>query len=383
MVGGTGRVGGSTARFILEFGDEEGIKTDVVLAGRSAEKYSRSRNRILSRQGSGGEGEDWTDRIMFAEVNYEDEVQLKQAVAESDLVIHTAGPFQQKENPLVLDAAIAAGVPYVDVCDEKKLCEAAKFRNGLATARNVPAIVSAGIWPGSSALFASACVDRLREEEGVEAEEVEMSFFTAGTGNAGATIVAATFLLLVEPAMVYLARQATEQTPWSSPRVVDFGKDVGARRVRLLDNPDVFTLAQATNVPNISSRFATAPDIWNWLFVALTWLPPRLLGDATFARLLSEFSDPVIRVADMLVGAVNSMRFDVRGGGKEVTCVISHRDLEECVGVATASFALELLLGNVEAGVQFPPELRAQRAAILERVRRGAFVWEGLDSSQL
>eukprot|EP00961_Rhodomonas_salina_P253386 3424556-Rhodomonas_salina.1 len=32
--------------------------------------------------------------------------------------------------------------------------------------------------------------------------------------------------------------------------------------------------------------------------------------------------------------------------------------------------------GNVEAGVQFPPELRAQRAAILERVRRGAFVWE-------
>eukprot|EP00961_Rhodomonas_salina_P077583 1040593-Rhodomonas_salina.1 len=115
VVGGTGRVGGSTARFILEFGDEEGIKTDVVLAGRSAEKYSRSRNRILSRQGSGGEGEDWTDRIMFAEVNYEDEVQLKQAVAESDLVIHTAGPFQQKENPLVLDAAIAAGVPYVDV----------------------------------------------------------------------------------------------------------------------------------------------------------------------------------------------------------------------------------------------------------------------------
>jgi len=31
-----------------------------------------------------------------------------------------------------------------------------------------------------------------------------MCFFTAGTGNAGATIVAATFLLLVEPVLTFL-----------------------------------------------------------------------------------------------------------------------------------------------------------------------------------
>lgn len=35
-----------------------------------------------------------------------------------DLVIHCAGPFQWKETCAVLDSAIAAGTPYLDVCDD-------------------------------------------------------------------------------------------------------------------------------------------------------------------------------------------------------------------------------------------------------------------------
>ena len=35
-----------------------------------------------------------------------------------DLVIHCAGPFQWKEECAVLEAAIAAGTPYIDVCDD-------------------------------------------------------------------------------------------------------------------------------------------------------------------------------------------------------------------------------------------------------------------------
>lgn len=41
------------------------------------------------------------------------------AVDGMDLVVHTAGPFQGLVTPLVLDAALQKGVPYVDVCDEK------------------------------------------------------------------------------------------------------------------------------------------------------------------------------------------------------------------------------------------------------------------------
>jgi hypothetical protein len=64
-------------------------------------------------------------------------------------------------------------------------------------------------------------------------ETVEMSFFTAGTGNAGATIVSATFLLLCQPALTLVKGRRVETPPWSSPRAVDFGKGVGKRTVFL------------------------------------------------------------------------------------------------------------------------------------------------------
>lgn len=49
VVGGTGRVGGSTARWLLEFGDEEGVECVVVLAGRSERNYETSVGRIARK----------------------------------------------------------------------------------------------------------------------------------------------------------------------------------------------------------------------------------------------------------------------------------------------------------------------------------------------
>lgn len=127
-------------------------------------------------------------RVLYQQVDLDDEQQLLAAIQGADLVVHTAGPFQGLSTPKVLDAALRLGVPYVDVCDEKLLCEAATARQETAARAGVAAIVSAGIWPGSSALLAAACCDALRLG-GSECEELDMSFYTAGTGNAGATIV--------------------------------------------------------------------------------------------------------------------------------------------------------------------------------------------------
>jgi saccharopine dehydrogenase-like NADP-dependent oxidoreductase len=62
----------------------------------------------------------------------------------------------------VLDVALQLGIPYVDVCDEKKLCEVAKKKNQVAQSRGMAAIVAAGIWPGVSAMLAALCVDKMR-----------------------------------------------------------------------------------------------------------------------------------------------------------------------------------------------------------------------------
>ena len=46
------------------------------------------------------------------------------------------------------------------------------------------------------------------------------------------------------------------------------------------------------------------------------------------------------------------------------------------VGIATAAFGMEILLGTVEPGVWFPVELKEQRAAIFKRSKRGTVLWE-------
>ena len=139
-------------------------------------------------------------------------------------------------------------------------------------------------------------------------------------------------------------------------------------------------------MPTLSSRFATAPEAWNLLFGGMkTLVPPSILSNKDLMQGLSLFSLPIIRAVDRLVGATNAMRVDARGArGSHVRFSVTHDDLEQCVGLATAAFALEVLGGGtVAAGVHFPAALsQASRQGILDRVKRGgggeggAVVWE-------
>ncbi len=48
----------------------------------------------------------------------------------------------------MLEAAIAVGVPYLDVCDDTRYSQRAKKLHEKALAARVPAITTAGIYPG-------------------------------------------------------------------------------------------------------------------------------------------------------------------------------------------------------------------------------------------
>jgi len=117
--------------------------------------------------------------------------------------------------------------------------------------------------------------------------------------------------------------------------------------------------------------------VWNLLFGVVKELPRGVLRNRELMQTVAVFSMPVISAVDRLVGAANAVRVDaVAADGRKVTLRITHRDLEDCVGLATAAFGLELLCGRVPAGVWFPVEMAANRAAILERVKRDTILWE-------
>jgi hypothetical protein len=96
------------------------------------------------------------------------------------------------------------------------------------------------------------------------------------------------------------------------------------------------------------------------------------------ARTISAIN-AVIRAVDSLVGATNAMRIEASGRkGSRVRLSVTHEDLEQCVGLATAAFAVQAVSSaDIPAGVYFPAELpRVARQSILDGVKRDAFVWE-------
>lgn len=368
VVGGSGRVGGSTVRWLHKLTEREGTPIRLALGGRSSSSFKAACRRMEQL------GMD-TRELEFVQMDLDDPSSVAAAVNGRSLCIHTAGPFQQRKTPVLLKACIDARVPYCDVCDEIVLARSSKDLAARAAEAGVPAIVSCGIWPGVSALMAAEAKERMGS-----CDRIDFSFFTAGTGNAGPTIVSATFLLLNQDALIAQTGSLVGKEPWTEQRTIDFGGSIGLRPTWLLDNPDVPTCAVALDVPNMSSRFGTAPLVWNYLFGAMKALPSALLGDKGKMQALALFSEPIIRAVDLLVGATNAMRVDAYADGSEtpdMTFRIAHDDLEQCVGQATAAFALELLGGSVAPGVWYPAELSgATRAQILEKVREDAIVWE-------
>ena len=420
VVGGTGRVGGSAARHVHVLsveGDAGGVGVELLLGGRSLSSFESGRDRIVSQLRRDSVP---VPPISFLRLDLTNPPSILADMIRScgaDGVVNTAGPFQRRTTTALLEACIEAGVPYVDVCDEPALCAKGRELSDAAGEKGIAAVTAAGIWPGASALMVARAADELRrldalddadsdgsgggEEAGRELSEVDvvMSFFTAGTGNAGATIVSATFLLLCQSALTVVNGDEVEKEPWTEPLDVDFGGDEGVKRVRLLDNPDVFTLYRSVpGVRNLCSRFATAPGLWNQLFGAMKALIPKeILSDTDLMQGLSVFSLPIIRAVDLLVGATNAMRVDVTSArsGRRCKFSVTHKDLEQCVGLATAAFILELmdhggsgiggknekdggpLTSTIRPGVYYPAELPLEsRERILELVRRDAIVWD-------
>mmetsp|Transcript_20864 Transcript_20864/g.47035 ORF Transcript_20864/g.47035 Transcript_20864/m.47035 type:complete len:342 (+) Transcript_20864:1-1026(+) len=320
----------------------------------------------------------------FAEVSLGDKGSMERAMAGSDLVIHTAGPFQGGK-PQVLEAAIAAGVAYMDVCDDVEYCQEMKTKSEAARAAGIPAVTTCGIYPGLSNVMAAALV-RQAQAKGSEPQSLKFSYFTAGTGGVGGTILASTFLLMAEDCKVYRGGEEVCLPALSEQRQVDFGPRIGTRRTMLLNLPEVVTAHQVLGVPDVDATFGTAPEFWNVLLEAIVKVVPRsLLGDREFAANFAKVSLPINRVVDAVVGSAAGMRVSLTstdGSSNEALCTV--RYLSQGVGIATAAFAFEMLEApeTIPAGVHFPEEAISpdRTAKFLARATKGAVDMEGIDA---
>nr|CAB3463012.1 unnamed protein product [Digitaria exilis] len=383
VLGGTGRVGGSTAAALSNLRPD----LTILVGGRNREKGES----LAAKLGEQSE---------FVQVDTRNANMLEKALQGVDLVVHTAGPFQRAEECTVLQAAISTKTAYIDVCDDTDYSWRAKGFHEQAKAAGVPAITTAGIYPGVSNVMAAELVHGSRSENG-EPERLRLEFltslltsghlvygkgdfwlelffyYTAGTGGAGPTILATSFLLLGEDVIAYNKGEEIKLKPYSGALGIDFGKGVRKKNVYLLNLPEVKSAFKILGVPTVSARFGTAPVFWNWAMQAFAnFLPAEFLRDRNKVQKLVESVDPLVRAIDGIAGERVSMRVDLEcSNGRNTIGLFTHKKLSVSVGFATAAFALAVLEGNTQPGVWFPEEPEGiameARKLLLERASQG------------
>ena len=358
VIGGSGRVGGSAVRSLLERD-----QFDVSIGGRDRKNFDTflRRNRLP-----------FNNHVKFQILNIYSEQQLDTVIPNYDVIVHTAGPFQGLTEPGVLANAIKHGKKYVDVMDDvglSRIARSFKYQE-LANETGAIAVVSAGIWPGGSSLLAKQAIDAAGGSDNVKS--ICFDFFTAGSGNAGITIITATFLILGEDVLVYEDGQRKYFKSATNKRVVDFGEQVGEREVVRLNLIECESCHVTSGVPSVQTNFGTAPPFWNRLFALMaTLVPKKVLQDRDLMEKLALFSMPIIRLIDTFVGSKNSIKVTCTcQDGTQSGAIMVHPDLEAAVGDALAAFVVEIANLEGKTGVFYPEEMpKTYREAVLKEIK--------------
>lgn len=248
-----------------------------------------------------------------------------------------------------------------------------------AASAGIPAITTAGIYPGVSNVMAAELVRAAQSESKGQLEKLRFYYYTAGSGGAGPTILATSFLLLGEEVVAYNKGEKVRLKPYSGMLNIDFGEGIGRKDVFLLNLPEVSSAYEILGVPNVSARFGTAPFFWNWGMAAMTsLLSAEFLQDRSKVQQLVKLFDPLVRAVDTFAGERVSMRVDLEcSDGYNRVGIFSHKRLSKSVGQATAAFVLAVLEGNTKPGVWFPEEPEGiaieAREVLLKRAAQGTF----------
>ena len=221
--------------------------------------------------------------------------------------------------------------------------QSALTADAAARAASIPAITSAGVFPGLSGLLAAA----MRDDAALEGagpyaadaapssvSRIRYAYYVAGSGGAGPAVLAATMLLAGTPVAAWRDRARVEAGPWSQPLPADFGPGVGVKEVYLVDLPEVEAAATVLGAASVSARFATAPAVFNLGMRALASFGPRAwVTDPAAAAAVAAALAPLVAAGDALVGGKIAMRIDLEtAAGGAATALFQHKDMATAVG---------------------------------------------------
>ncbi len=337
IIGGRGRIGSSVAQDLIT--------------------HTQAEITITSRQSAAGiaVSAQLGPQVEFLALDLADNEGLRNAIANSNLVIHCAGPFHYRDTG-VLKTCIEQGVDYLDVSDHPSFTLKALACSDQAVVAGVTAIVNTGIFPGISNSMVRQGVEHLDQPE-----RIHLSYLVSGSGGSGVTVMRTTFLGLQRPFKAWIDGEWQEVKPYSDRETVQFPPPYGRSHVYWFDMPEAFTLPDTFPVKTVITKFGSVPDFYNHLtWIAAHWFPKSLLQHRGTIEFLAHVSHFMTDVTNPFSGIGVAIRSEVTGqqsGQPAGYCsTLVHENTAIASGCGTGSIAQLLLEGKLKKPGVWPVE---------------------------
>ncbi|BAY98682.1 saccharopine dehydrogenase [Tolypothrix tenuis PCC 7101] len=337
ILGGRGRIGSSVAQDIATH-----TQAKITITGRSPGNEGDVDARWLTTK------QDWNlgTEVEFLVLDLAEVDRLQEAIANSDLVIHCAGPFHYRDTK-VLEICIEKGVNYLDVSDHRSYTSKALNLDAQAAAANVTAIINTGIFPGISNSMVRQCVEQLDQPE-----KIHLSYLVSGSGGAGITVMRTTFLGLQHQFEAWIDGNWQLVKPYSEREIVNFASPYGRTGVYWFDMPETFTMPHSfPSVKTVITKFGSVPDFYNHMtWIAAHIFPKWLMQRRAMIEFLSHVSHFMTDVTNPFTGIGVAVRAEVTGQKQGKTAVyfadLMHENTALASGCGTGSIAQLLLEGK-------------------------------------
>jgi saccharopine dehydrogenase-like NADP-dependent oxidoreductase len=329
IIGGRGRIGSSVAADLLAY-----TSANLVVTGRHAQPSHMVEELPVSR-------------VRYVAVDLTDYELLGRTIASSDVVVHCAGPFRQRDT-WVLQSCIAQHVPYVDVSDDRTFTKDALSLHESAVNAGVTAVINSGVFPGISNSMVLQGVEQLDHPE-----KIHLSYVVGGSGGAGVTVMRTTFLNLQQPFEAWIDGQWKEISPYTEREMVKFQPPFGQTGVYWFDMPESYTLAKSFPVKTVITKFGSAPDFYNHLtWMAAHLFPSQVMQNPNAIEFLSHVSHKMTTVTDRFTSTGVAVRSEVTGekGGQWVRYCSEfiHESAAIATGHGTGSIVQCILSGQLQ-----------------------------------
>lgn len=314
-----------------------------------------------------------------------DETAVEAAARGADVVLNCSGPFYRLAAP-VLRAVIAAGVDYVDVCDDVDATLAQLEMDGAARAAGVAAVIGMGNSPGVTNLLAQFAAEHLLDS----VEAVDIYHAHGGEAFEGAGVVAHRFHGMSMAIPVYLDGALTT-VRFHEPDGVALRERVSFHLlgdgipVYPYPHPEQITIPRHLPLRRVTNRGTVLPDEYFALTAELSRLgldrltPLSVAGqtvtphDFAIAFLLHR-RDEILRQTDFGTqrGCTKVVVSGLRRGGPRqyvFSMASTNQALGEGTGIPAAMGAILMKAGKAKAKGVLPPEAAFDPVDFLALVR--------------